>query len=200
VVRVARGSYSDHIRPLELDATGIMVPHVMSLEDARNVVRMTRFHPVGLRPVDGGNADGKYCNVPFVDYLQQANEERFIIVQIEDPEPLDDLDAICALDGIDIILFGPGDFSHGIGAPGQFEHPDLLAARRRVAECANRHGKVAGTVGGLGNLQELIDMGFRFVNLGADVLALSQYYQGIAAGFREHEARYLQKRAEEDAS
>ncbi|NLT62710.1 MAG: aldolase, partial [Candidatus Hydrogenedentes bacterium] len=121
-------------------------------------------------------------------------------VQIEDPEPLDDLDAICALDGIDIILFGPGDFSHGIGAPGQFEHPDLLAARRRVAECANRHGKVAGTVGGLGNLQELIDMGFRFVNLGADVLALSQYYQGIAAGFREHEARYLQKRAEEDAS
>jgi 4-hydroxy-2-oxoheptanedioate aldolase len=200
VVRVARGSYSDHIRPLELDATGIMVPHVMSLEDARNVVRMTRFHPVGRRPVDGGNADGKYCNVPFVDYLQQANEERFIIVQIEDPEPLDDLDAICALDGIDIILFGPGDFSHGIGAPGQFEHPDLLAARRRVAECANRHGKVAGTVGGLGNLQELIDMGFRFVNLGADVLALSQYYQGIAAGFREHEARYLQKRAEEDAS
>jgi len=172
----------------------------MSLEDARNVVRMTRFHPVGRRPVDGGNADGKYCNVPFVDYLQQANEERFIIVQIEDPEPLDDLDAICALDGIDIILFGPGDFSHGIGAPGQFEHPDLLAARRRVAECANRHGKVAGTVGGLGNLQELIDMGFRFVNLGADVLALSQYYQGIAAGFREHEARYLQKRAEEDAS
>jgi len=200
VVRVARGSYSDHIRPLELDATGIMVPHVMSLEDARNVVRMTRFHPVGRRPVDGGNADGKYCNVPFVDYLQQANEERFVIVQIEDPEPLDGLDAICALDGIDIILFGPGDFSHGIGAPGQFEHPDLLAARRRVAECANRHGKVAGTVGGLGNLQELIDMGFRFVNLGADVLALSQYYQGIAAGFREHEARYLQKRAEEDAS
>ena len=58
IVRVPRGSYSDYIRPLELDAAGIMVPHIMSLADAQNVVRMTRFHPVGRRPVDGGNADG----------------------------------------------------------------------------------------------------------------------------------------------
>ena len=190
VVRVARGSYSDYIRPFELDATGIMVPHVMSAEDARNVVRMTRFHPVGRRPVDSGNADGKYCNVPFTDYLEQANRERFIILQIEDPEPLEELDEICALEGVDIILFGPGDFSHGIGAPGQFDHPDLLEARRRVAECATKHGKVAGTVGNLGNLQELLDLGYRFVNLGADVIALSQYYGEISAGFRKIEAEY----------
>lgn len=196
VVRVPRGSYSDYIRPLELDATGIMVPHIMSLEDAKNVVRMTRFHPIGRRPVDGGNADGKYCNVPFTEYLEQANRERFIIVQIEDPEPLDELEAICALDGIDIILFGPGDFSHGIGAPGQFDHPDLLEARRRVAEYANKHGKIAGTVGALSNLQELLDLGFRFVNLGADVIALGQYYKEIAAGFREHEAAYERKHRE----
>ncbi len=58
IVRVPRGSYSDMIRPLELDAAGIMVPHVMSAEDARQVVRWTRFAPVGLRPLDGGNADG----------------------------------------------------------------------------------------------------------------------------------------------
>ena len=58
MVRVPRGSYSDYIKPLELDATGIMVPHIMNLEDARKVVHMTRFHPIGRRPLDGGNADG----------------------------------------------------------------------------------------------------------------------------------------------
>ena len=58
MVRVPRGSYSDHIKALELDASGIMVPHVMSLADARHVVWMTRFHPIGRRPVDSGNADG----------------------------------------------------------------------------------------------------------------------------------------------
>lgn len=55
MVRVAKGSYSDYIRPLEMDAAGIMAPHVMSTEEARNIVRMTRFQPVGRRPVDGGN-------------------------------------------------------------------------------------------------------------------------------------------------
>ena len=104
-----------------MDASGIMVPHIMSLEDAKRVVWMTRFHPIGRRPVDGGNADGAYCAVDFVQYLQEANENRFLCVQIEDPEPLDELEAIVKLDGIDIVFFGPGDFSHGIGAPGQFD-------------------------------------------------------------------------------
>ena len=185
LVRVARGGYSDTIRPLELDAAGIMVPHIMSADDARQVARMTRFHPIGLRPIDGGNADAAYCGVDLPDYIKQANAERFVVVQIEDPEPLEELDAIAAVDGIDMLFFGPGDFSHAIGAPGQYDHPDLLEARRRVAECALAHNKVAGTVGGPGNLEELAQMGYRFVSAGADVVALSQYSKNIVDKFKE---------------
>ncbi len=183
MVRVPRGSYSDYIRPLELDASGIMVPHLMGLADAKAVVRMTRFHPVGLRPVDGGNADGAYCGVEFVDYLKQANDQRFVVVQIEDPEPLEDLEAIAALPGIDMLFFGPGDFSHSIGAPGVWDHPRLLDARRRVAEVARAHGKFAGTVGSPANMDELVALGYRFLNLGADVVGLSQYCNSIIAEF-----------------
>ena len=60
VVRIPRGPYSDYIKPFEADASGIMVPHVMSLEDAKKVVWQTRFHPVGRRPLDGGGADACY--------------------------------------------------------------------------------------------------------------------------------------------
>ncbi len=183
LVRVSRGSYSDYIRPLEMDASGIMVPHIMSLEDAKNVVRMTRFHPTGRRPADGGNADGAYCNLDFYEYLRQANERRFVMVQIEDPEPLDELDAIAALDGIDILFFGPGDFSHGIGAPGQWDHPELTRAREMVAKAAVKHGKFAGTVGSTANMDSLIEMGYRFISIGADVLGLGQYFSGITAAF-----------------
>jgi len=183
LVRVPRGGYSDYILPLELDAAGIMVPHIMSLADAQNVVRMTRFHPVGRRPVDGGNADGAYCRIGFNDYLQQANAQRMVIVQIEDPEPLDDLDAIAALDGIDMLFFGPGDFSHGIGAPGEWTHPKLLDTRRRVAEAALAHGKFAGTVAGVGQIGEFVGMGYRFLSVGADVVGLSQYCDTLAAAF-----------------
>ncbi len=185
MVRVARGGYNDYIRPLELDAAGIMVPHIMSLADAQHVVRMTRFQPMGRRAVDGGNADGKFCLIELAEYLRQANAQRFLCIQIEDPEPLDELDEIAQLDGIDIIFFGPGDFSHGIGAPGQWDHPLITATRQRIADVCKKYGKIAGTVGSPANLRELIDMGYRFINLGADVIALTQYYQQMIALFRD---------------
>lgn len=181
MVRVPRGSYSDLVRPLELDAAGIMVPHVMSAADASEVVWRTRFHPVGRRPVDGGNADGGYGTIELADYLAQANQHRFVVVQIEDPEPLDELEGIAALPGIDMLFFGPGDFSQGIGAPGVWDHPDLREARRRVAEVATQHGKFAGTVGSPASAAELVELGYRFLSLGADVVGLAQYCAGLLA-------------------
>lgn len=183
MVRVPRGSYSDLVKPLEMDATGIMVPHVMSLQDAENVVRMTRFHPLGRRAIDGGNADGSYTNVDFNEYLVQANRERFVVLQIEDPEPLKELEAIARLEGYDMLFFGPGDFSQGIGAPGQWNHPALTEARKKVAATARKFGKFAGTVGNLGNLEELKGMGYQFVSVGADVVGLSHYFQELVNGF-----------------
>ncbi|MBN1556158.1 MAG: aldolase [Phycisphaerae bacterium] len=173
LVRVRRGSYSDLILPLEMDAAGIMVPHVMNLEDAKKVVYYTRFHPIGRRPWDGGNSDGAYCMIPPEKYIVEANRERFVMVQIEDPEPMDDLEEIAKLDGIDVIFFGPGDFSQGIGLPGQYSHPKVMEARKRVLETAKKHGKFAGTMGTPETLPELSKMGFQFLNVGADVTTLS---------------------------
>jgi 4-hydroxy-2-oxoheptanedioate aldolase len=185
IVRVARGSYSDYIRPLEADAAGIMVPHLMSLADARNVVRMTKFHPIGRRPVDGGNSDGAYCTIEFKEYIRQANEQRFVSVQIEDPEPLDELDAIAALPGIDMLFFGPADFSHGIGAPGEFGDPRVIEARKRIAEACIKHGKLAGTVATPESIDETIAMGYRFICMGADVIGLVNFSKQMASEFEK---------------
>lgn len=180
LTRVSKsGGYSDLIRPLEADSTGIMVPHLMSLEEAKKIVYYTKFHPIGRRPLDGGNADGKYCLVDGTDYMKQANEERFTVVQIEDPEPMAELEEICALPGIDMIFFGPADFSQGLGKPCEMDNPELSEARKKIARCARKHGKIAGTVGSLGNAKQLADEGYNFINIGADVLALITYYKNI---------------------
>lgn len=178
LTRVSKGCYSDMVRPLEGDSTGIMVPHLMSLEEAKRIVYYTKFHPVGRRPIDGGNADGAYCLVSGADYIKQANEERFVIVQIEDPEPMEELEQICALPGIDMIFFGPADFSQGIGSP-NVPDPRIDEARRLIAKTARRHGKFAGTVGGPGNFDKLVEMGYTFISTGADVVGLWKYYQEI---------------------
>jgi 4-hydroxy-2-oxoheptanedioate aldolase len=185
MVRVARGSYSDLVRPLEMDAAGIMVPHLLSFEDARRIVWQTRFHPVGRRPVDGGNADGAYCMIPANDYFRQANRERFVIVQIEDPEPVPELDEIAKLEGIDMLFFGPADFSQGIGDPNNFANPRIAEARRQVAKTARRHNKFAGTVASFETLNETVSMGYQFINVGADVIALGDLFQRVAKAFAE---------------
>ena len=184
LVRVSRGSYSDYIRPMEMDAAGIMVPHCMSGKEARDIARITRFHPLGLRPLDGGNADAAYSAVPLSDYMEQANRERMVVVQIEDPEPLEELDAIAATPGIDMLFFGPGDFSQAIGVPGKFDDPRLLDARKRVADAALRHNKFAATVAVGGNMEQCLEEGYRFISMGADVLAILSYCQDIMRSFQ----------------
>ena len=178
LTRVAKGCYSDLIRPFEADSTGIMVPHLMSLEEAKQIVYYTKFHPIGRRPIDGGNADGKFCMVSPADYIKEANEERFTVVQIEDPEPLAELEEICALPGIDMIFFGPADFSQGIGCPNGGD-PRIDETRRLVAKTARKYGKFAGTVGGPGNFDALVEMGYTFISTGADVVALFKYYRDM---------------------
>jgi 4-hydroxy-2-oxoheptanedioate aldolase len=183
MVRVQRGSYSDLIRPLEADAAGIMVPHLMSLDDAKKVVWQTRFHPVGRRPVDGGNADGAYTMVPSQDYFRDANRERFVIVQIEDPEPVPEIEQIAQLDGIDMLFFGPADFSQGIGDPNNFGNPRIAETRRLIAETARRHGKFAGTVASCESLAATVALGYQFVSVGADVVGIGDYIRRIVGSF-----------------
>ena len=185
LTRVAKGSYNDFIHPLEADSTGIMVPHLMSLKEAKEIVYYTKFYPIGRRPLDGGNADAKYCLMDPLEYMKQANEERFVVVQIEDPEPLAELEEICALDGIDMIFFGPADFSQGIGAPCNFSDPRINETRKLVVETARKYGKYAGTTGSCDNLAEYAAMGYNFVNVEADVTALARVYKSVLKKIRE---------------
>jgi len=179
IVRVAKGSYSDYIRPLELDATGLMIPHMMNADEARKLVEMTRFAPIGKRPVDGGNADGQYCLFDFFEYIKFVNENRMLIVQIEDVEAIEDIENIAAVPGIDMLFFGPADMTQSLGDIGNFSHPEIARMRKLVVEVAHRHGKFAGTTSGPATLQEYYDMGYDFINCGADVVSLMSSCQDL---------------------
>jgi 4-hydroxy-2-oxoheptanedioate aldolase len=174
-VRVGRGSYSDYIRPFEADATGIIVPHVASSDEARQIIQWVRFHPIGKRALDGGNTDGQFCLVPMEDYIRHSNTERVVILQIESPEALENVEAIAAVPGFNGLLFGPGDFSHRIGKAGQLDAPEVITARRRVAAAARKHGKFAMTAGLIAPLPELVAEGYSMIGIGADVVALTGY-------------------------
>lgn len=185
IVRTPRGAYSNLIRPLEMDAAAIMVPHVMSVEDAKTVAYYTKFQPIGRRPIDGGNGDGMYCYMGTEDYIRYSNEQKLTIIQIEDIEAYEQIEEIAQVPGIDMLFFGPADFAHSLGLACDMGNPKIGEARRRVAEVARKYGKLAGTVGGPGNMKELYDMGYRLINLGADVVALGKYFKDIMSKVEE---------------
>ena len=56
--------------------------------------------------------------IPYLEYLKWANAEKFLIVQIEDPETLPYIEEISAIDGVDVVFVGPADLALNLGIAG----------------------------------------------------------------------------------
>ncbi len=144
MVRVPRGEYTWLARALDIGARGVMIPMVESAEQARQIVEACRYPGIGRRGAAFGFAQCDYQGGPVADKIRAAHERTLVIAQIETERGLADVEAIAAVDGIDVLWVGHFDLSNFMGIPGQFDHPDFIAAMRKVAEVARRHGKAAG--------------------------------------------------------
>jgi 4-hydroxy-2-oxoheptanedioate aldolase len=173
LARPAKGEFMRLGRVLEAGAQGIMYPRCSDAAEAREVVRWAKFAPLGTRGIDTGNADNPYCLTPLAEYVRAANDETFLVVQLEDAAAVGNARAIAEVEGVDVLFFGPGDFSVLSGVPGQFDHPRVREAVRAVADAAKAAGKHWGMpVATPERAKELIDMGARLLAHGADVLWL----------------------------
>ncbi|MCA9100022.1 MAG: aldolase, partial [Planctomycetales bacterium] len=171
LARPAKGEFMRMGRMLEVGAQGILYPRCDNAEEAAEVVRWAKFPPEGCRGIDSGNADNPYCAVPLADYLPEANRETFIAIQIEDAAALEHAEAIAAVDGVDLLFLGPGDFTALSGIPGQMNHEIIRDATRRVAAAAKAAGKTWGRpVGSAEQAREMLDLGAGFLACGADLL------------------------------
>lgn len=184
MVRPAKGEMMRMCRLLEAGAQGIMYPRCESAEEAQEVVQWAKFAPLGRRGLDSGNADNPYCSTPLERYVREANEETFVVIQIEDPEAIDEADAIAAVEGVDVLFLGPGDFSLLSGIPGQFDHPKVWEAVQRVAKAAEGAGAAWGMpTFSPEHSRRLLDMGARFLAHGADILMVKNGLEAIQKDF-----------------
>lgn len=144
MVRVPRGEYTWLARALDLGARGVMIPMVESEAQAKSIVQACRYPPVGRRGAGFGFAQCDYLGGDVGAKIAGANERTMVIAQIETERGLESVEAIAAVDGIDVLWVGHFDLSNFMGIPGRFDDPRFDAAMRRVAEVARRHGKAAG--------------------------------------------------------
>lgn len=171
MVRPARGEFMSMCRMLEAGAQGIMYPRCSGAAEAREVVSWAKFAPQGQRGFDGSNPDVPFCSMPIPDYLQKANDETFVVIQIEDAQALSEAEAIAATPGVDVLFLGPSDYSILGGFAGQFDRPELTAAMETVAAAAKKHGKAWGMPAfNTTWAQRLLDMGATFLAHGCDLV------------------------------
>lgn len=135
-VRLPVTDYATAMRPLEAGADGIMASMVRSRKEVEDLVRWSRFHPEGCRGVNGTGVDGNYGGYGAADYFAKANEKTMVAAQIECKEALEEVEGIASVKGLDMLFIGPADLSQSLGIPGQWEHPTVREATKRVAKAA----------------------------------------------------------------
>jgi 2-keto-3-deoxy-L-rhamnonate aldolase RhmA len=132
---------------LDNGATGIIFPDVNNAADAQRGVDAAKFGPVGKRSVCGGYPHFDYRAVPLTQSVPALNEAAMVICMIETVEGLNNVEAIAAVKGVDVIHVGSNDLLVNMGKPGKFDDPEIVAAQERCIAAARAHGKFAG-IGG----------------------------------------------------
>ncbi|KAI5364908.1 Putative hpcH/HpaI aldolase/citrate lyase domain, pyruvate kinase-like domain superfamily [Septoria linicola] len=173
-----RGSAHDIIkRALDTGAHGIMVPQINTAEEAAQVVASSKFPPQGLRGQGSAFAAiGHGLATP--QYMQSANETIITMIQIETRQGLENVDAIAATPGVDLIFIGPNDLAQALlgYVPAKGDEPEYTAAIDKIVSAARRHGKWAGRMVNNGAAAKEARAKYDTVAMTVDTKAIQNWY------------------------
>lgn len=171
---VVRLPWSDMVlvkRVLDAGARTVMFPFIQNVSEAQAAVSFTRYPPYGVRGVAAMHRGSQFGTVP--NFLQNADKPLTVILQIETPEALEQLEAIASVEGVDAIFIGPGDLSTTMGFTGQINAPEVQQALRSAAERCKKIGKPCGIVGADATMiKQYQAYGYDFIAIASDLALL----------------------------
>lgn len=169
---------------LDIGAQSLLIPMVETPEQAEMLVRATRYPPHGFRGVGAGIARAaRWGRVD--NYLDRANDETCLLLQVETRTGLENLEAIARTEGVDGVFLGSADLSASLGHMGQPQHPEVVAAIEKAIASILAYGKAPGLLAtDEAVASTYLAQGARFVAVGVDVLLLAQTTQALAQRFK----------------
>jgi 2-keto-3-deoxy-L-rhamnonate aldolase RhmA len=183
--RLYATDYATVMRPLEAGVGGVMAAQVRTAVEAANVVRWAKFHPQGLRGVNGSGVDGRYGSLPMLEYFRRANDDTFVAIQIEHADAVEEVEQIARLPGVDVLFIGPADLAQSMGIPGEWEHPKLWQAIERVAQAARTH-QIHWAILPFdpAHAERCVSLGCRMLSIGLDVWVMQR---GLRTVLKDYE-------------
>ena len=176
IVRVPDFAHHHATRVLDCGAMGVVFPHVENADIAKKLVSYCLYPPKGHRSMTGVLPQLDFKQQPIADVASTINKNMLIVIMLESPEAIDNVDSITAVDGVDVILIGTNDLCMEMGIPGDYSNPKVKDAYIKVIEACKKYGKTPG-MGGVYNeelMSEYIKMGMRFILSGSDLSFMMQ--------------------------
>lgn len=159
IVRVPSKSPWHLSRALDAGAAAVVVPHVDSVAEARDLVRAAKYAPLGQRGSTNNQPLFSFRQIPFEVQNETLNRETMLIPMIETPDAVAIAAEILAVPGVDGLLIGSNDLCTDLGIPGQYDNPLYQEAVTEVVLAAKAAGKPVG-IGGIGGRQDLLEKWF----------------------------------------
>lgn len=172
-------------RILDAGAYALMIPYVNTREEAIQAVRSAKYPPLGFRGIAGSPRAAGYGR-DTANYLKRANDELFVMLQVETPQAVENLEEIAKVPGVDALFVGPMDLSTSMGHFGNPAHPEVQAVIAQIEAKAKRLGMPLGTIsGGWDQAKALFDRGYQLITVLSDSVLLSRLSAEAVAKFRE---------------
>jgi 4-hydroxy-2-oxoheptanedioate aldolase len=184
-VRVESADHARISHVLDIGAEGVMCPKVNNADEAKKVINAMHYPPFGNRGV-AKMVRATAFGQNFDKYYQEAKDTILGIVQIETKESLNHLDAIAAVEGVDVLFIGPADLSIELGIFEQFDNPIFLDAVKNIVKAAQNAGKATGILFfNPDDYKKYHDMGIRFIACGADATFVANGAKAMAKRLRD---------------
>lgn len=133
LVRIGANDPLSTLRVLDAGATGVIVPHVASADEAQQAVRHAHYPPIGSRGLAVSTRAGHHGTVPLQQHLAAAAANTIVVAQIEDKDAARRAAQIADVPGLNAVWIGPSDLSLSMGLPGRMDHPEVVAAVDQIA-------------------------------------------------------------------
>lgn len=153
---------------MDAGAQSIMVPFVQDADEAAAAVAAATYPPKGLRGAAAVQRASQYGTLP--GYFDSANSEACVVVQLETPDAIEQLERIASVPGVDGLFVGPGDLAASMGQIGNIGHDDVQSLIGEAAKRAGNIGKPIGIIGPTPQMvKQFLDYGYTFVAIGSDM-------------------------------
>lgn len=169
IVRVRENSRAQILQALDAGALGVMVPETSTAAEVKHVVDSSYYTPLGNRGYTASSRAAGYGSLDPALYAQRANENIMTLVYCETREGIENLEAMLAVPGVDVLWIGPMDLTQALGVIGQPRHPQVLEAMNRIIETCRGAGVAVGTIApDVETAAGLFDRGVQLIGLSSD--------------------------------